>query len=108
MTIPGSDIPRFSEPQSFYEDDTEDFSGRTAWVHVYDVDILDGLCTCRELRVEVIGDEDSYYLGDVRWERTLGHWHKLHSHVPTENLIIDAARKAVPRDDAVQALREAL
>jgi hypothetical protein len=104
--------------QARFEDPIEpaavDLTGRTAWVYLDSIEILDGLCTCRELRVEVLGEGldyyesgDQYELGAVQWEPTPGRWRELRNYCPTEALIIRAALAAVKPERAIEALMEA-
>jgi hypothetical protein len=102
---------RFAEPT---EPAAIDLTGRTAWVYLNDIEILDGLCTCRELRVRVYGEGldyyecgDQYELGEVQWEAAPTRWRDLRNYSPTEALIIRAALAAVTPERAIEALLEA-
>jgi hypothetical protein len=104
-------MARFEDPS---EPAAIDLTGRTAWVYLSELAILDGLCTCADLRVEVTGDvvgarptDKHIWCGNVQWNVGVNRWRTLEPYVTVEAAIIRAALAAVTPERAIEALMEA-
>lgn len=107
MTISGSDIPRFSEPQSFYEPDAS-LEGVGTWLQLTDVNIRYVL-SIPEVQVYLVGadNEDGFETIEVKVD-VPGGWAKLDYQDPFHRIIWDEIDSSISREMAAEALREAL